>query len=113
MLFYIILLLKKINIKKNLTLTAGETTEIDLRGPRFPFLPSDLGVSGCKSASEVLITVVLLFLGVEVVFGPSWSLLTAAWDTIFPVGIPLGLEAKVGVCGVILFPDGFFHVQIR
>ena len=45
--------------------------------------------------------------------GPSVTLLTAAGDTIFPVGTPFGVVAKFGVCGVILFPDGFFQVQIR
>ena len=68
---------------KKLTLTAGETTEIDFRAPRFAFFDPSvaLGVSGCKSASELLITV----LGVEVADGgPCSTLLTAAGDTIFP-----------------------------
>ena len=68
-----------------LTFTAGDTTEIDFRAVLRPFFPSDFGVSGCKSASELLITVVVLVLGVEVLCGPSLTLLTAAGDTIVPV----------------------------
>ena len=34
------------------------------------------------------------------------------FDINLPVGTPFLLEARVGVCGVILFPEGFFHVQI-
>ena len=59
---------------------------MDFRAVLRPFFPSDFGVSGCKSASELLITVVVvLFLGVEVLCGPSLTLLTAAGDTIVPV----------------------------
>ena len=50
-------------------------------------------------------------LGVEE--GPSVTLRTAAGDTMVPDGTPLGVAAKLGVCGVMRLPDGFFQVQIR
>ena len=115
------------NSLKKRTSTAGETTDIDLRPlPRPLFTPLD-GVSA---------------LGVVDTSGPACCRLTAAGDTIVPEGtpekidfkikiliwfvlgkyfkkkkkntnnVPFGEFAKLGVCGVILFPEGFFQVQI-
>ena len=81
---------------------------MDLRTtlPREALFPRPLvGVSGEWLSAAAL--------GVEVVFGPSVTLRTAAGDTMVPDGTPLGVAAKLGVCGVMRLPDGFFQVQMR
>lgn len=90
-------------VKKPITSTAGETTEIDLRPRPRPLLPpTAFGV-------EVLLS----SFGVEVTLGTSVTLLTAAGDTMVPAGTPLGVAPELGVWGVMRFPEGFFHVQMR
>ena len=121
------------NSLKKRTSTAGETTDIDLRPLPRPLLTPLDGVSAlgvvdtsgpacCRltAAGDTIVpegTPEKKDFKIKILI---WYKIIKPWFVLRKYfkkkkntnNVPFGEFAKLGVCGVILFPEGFFQVQI-